>query len=148
MSYASLSEKEKDILYRGEISEGRYIAGGIIGTWPIGLGVGHAIQGRYTDKGWIFTVGELGAAMVMISGMGDCWTGSRYEACNGSNLAIGAFALVGFKIWEIVDLWAGPPEHNRRFRELKNRLGEGQVTFQPALLPMASGGMLGMRITF
>lgn len=148
ISYTSLSEKERDILQRGEITKGRYVVGGILGTWPLGLGIGHAIQGRYTDKGWIFTVGELGSIAVMASGMGDCWDGDGYRTCNGGAIVLGAVAFVGFKIWEIVDLWAGPPEHNRRYYELKSRLGEDEITFQPAFVPLADGGMLGLRVSF
>ena len=50
----------------GRIGVGRYIAGGVVGT-TLGLGIGHAIQGRYwRDYGWAFTAGGvitfLGAA--------------------------------------------------------------------------------------
>ncbi len=148
VSYAALSEKERDILQAGEISKSRYVVGGILGTWPLGFGIGHAIQGRYTDKGWIFTVGELGSISLAVAGLGDCWAGSRYETCNGGLVFAGVMAYVGFKVWEIVDLWAGPPEHNRRYREIRGRMGEGEVTFLPTLMPLADGGVLGVRMTF
>lgn len=148
VSYASLSEKERSILQRGEITKGRYVIGGILGTWPLGFGIGQAIQGRYSDTGWIFTAGELGSLAVMVSGMGDCLDGNRHSSCSGGTIVLGAVAFVGFKIWEIVDLWAVPPEHNRRYHELKSRLGEDQMTFQPTLVPLADGGVLGLRVTF
>ena len=55
----NLTEKDQEILEIGEISQTRYIIGGILGTYPIGLGVGHAVQGRWSQMGWIFTAGEL-----------------------------------------------------------------------------------------
>ncbi len=43
----------------GRIGIGRYVAGGVVGT-ALGLGIGHAIQGRYwRDYGWAFTVGTI-----------------------------------------------------------------------------------------
>ena len=43
----------------GRIAVGRYVAGGVVGT-TLGLGIGHAMQGRYwRDYGWAFTAGEI-----------------------------------------------------------------------------------------
>lgn len=150
ISYSSLSEKEREILARGEITQFQYIAGGIVGTYPIGLGVGHAIQGRYVEKGWIFTAGELGSLLVLIAGVGDCWDNynSRYRTCDGGMAVAGLIGYVGFRIWEIVDVWAAPPEHNRRLLEIKARLERGSISFKPALIPLADGGMLGVRMSF
>lgn len=150
ISYSSLSERERKILQIGEITPTRYVVGGILGTYPLGFGIGQAIQGRYLDTGWIFTVGEAASIVLMVSGVRDCWQGSYYESCNdGGAIVAGAIGFIAFKVWEIVDLWAVPPEHNRRYREIRSRMGEDQITFHPALLPIASGGaMLGLRITF
>ncbi|MFV3409919.1 hypothetical protein ACNH6C_15025 [Bdellovibrio bacteriovorus] len=155
ISYASLSENDRTILERGEISQTRYVVGGILATYPLGLGIGHAVQGRYMEKGWIFTVGELASIAVFAAGMGDCvastWS-SNNDNCNGSGglLFAGAFAYVGFRIWEAVDAWATPPEQNRRYRELKSRLpaSEDTITFEPGFMPLAGGGALGLRVTF
>lgn len=54
-----LTDKDKEILEIGEISTVSYVVGGVLGTYPVGLGIGHAIQGRWSQKGWIFTAGEL-----------------------------------------------------------------------------------------
>lgn len=155
ISYASLSESDRTILERGEISQARYVIGGILATYPLGLGIGHAVQGRYMEKGWIFTVGELASIAVFAAGMGDCvastWSSNK-DNCNGSGglLFAGAFGYVGFRIWEAVDAWATPPEQNRRYRELKSRLpaSEDTITFEPGFMPLAGGGALGLRVTF
>lgn len=153
ISYASLSERDRMILERGEISQTRYVIGGILATYPLGLGIGHAVQGRYTEKGWIFTVGELASLAVLMAGFGDCvdnWSSNK--ECNGSGGLVfaGVFGFVGFRIWEAVDAWAAPPEHNRRYRELKSRLlaSEDTITFEPGFVPLAGGGALGFRMTF
>lgn len=65
-------------------------AGAGLGT-VMGFGIGHAVQSRYTQRGWWFTVGEIGVWFVP-----------------------GAGALVGFlglKVWESWDVW------NYRYQE-------------------------------
>ena len=42
------------------ISEQQYHIGAAIGSIPIpSFGIGHAVQGRYMSRGWIFTAGEV-----------------------------------------------------------------------------------------
>jgi hypothetical protein len=79
----------------------RYIAGGIVGS-VLGLGVGHAIEGRY--KGLLFTITEAAAITLII-------VGSVVPMPQGAKIPIilvGALGLAGFKIWEIIDIWTGP----------------------------------------
>ena len=52
---------QMDALQLKEVSKTKYYIGGVLGTLP-GFGIGHAIQGRWKEKGWIFTAGELTAA--------------------------------------------------------------------------------------
>ena len=47
---------EKKIKY---ISKETYVSGGL--TAIVGFGLGHAILGRYKEKGWIFTLSEAGS---------------------------------------------------------------------------------------
>ncbi|MBX3034963.1 MAG: hypothetical protein KF865_13670 [Bdellovibrionaceae bacterium] len=148
-SYESLSPEERRILQNGPINDTRYIIGGILGTYPLGFGIGHAIQGRYADRGWVFTAGEAGSLAVLFAGVGSCldhgdWNSER-NSCNGGLMFLGLFGYVGFRVWEIIDVWAIPPQINRRYRELKSRLGE-RVSFEPFLLPQADGGRLGLRM--
>lgn len=147
VTYASLTDREREILRRGEISQTQYVLGGIFGTYP-GFGIGHAIQGRYTEKGWIFTAGELGSVVALAAGIADCWNGHGYYSCNGGLAFAGLAGYIGFRIWEIVDVWTTPREQNREYIELKNRMYQFSMKFEPALLPMADGGMLGIKLTF
>lgn len=152
----ALSESDQRILERGEISTARYIIGGVLGTYPLGLGIGHAIQGRYLESGWIFTAGELGSIGLIVIGFSNCLDNTWSNRSCGSNLAInlGVVGLIGFKVWEIIDLWAVPPELNRRYYELQNRIST-RVKVRPALLPIANyktgrteGAMLGLQLSF
>ena len=148
---AVLSEEERKTLDIGEISTTRYVIGGVIGTYPIGLGVGHAIQGRYGDKGWIFTVGELGSMAVLLAGLGDCtfddW--SDDDDCDGGGLIfLGAAGYVGFRIWEVIDVWAGSAEHNRRYREIRARQGQSTAQWKGFLAPTLDGGKFVLQYSF
>lgn len=145
--YENLNTDEKEILARGEISQASYIVGGILGIWP-GLGIGHAVQSRYSDKGWIFTVGELGSIAIMAIGISNsingttCTVGSASSTCTLSSagyteLVIGYLGFLGFKIWEIVDVWVGPPELNRKYHDLKGRVDDEETRTRFMILPVA-----------
>lgn len=145
-----LDPEDQRILERGEISTARYITGGILGTYPLGFGVGHAIQGRYHDKGWIFTVGELGSLAIAAAGASNCMDDSesgakRWGKCKSGLMVAGALAFTGFRIWEIFDLWFAPPKHNQRYRQLKE---QQTPTTSLYLMPTPSGGAIGLQWRF
>jgi hypothetical protein len=126
-----LTAEEAEILNRGPINDGAHIGGGLIALF-FGLGVGQAVQGRWSDTGWIFTVGEIGSGALMIWGITqvfqNCWDNEYETSCdNGSNsggtaIVFGALALTGFRIWEVVDAFAGPASHNRRYKDIQMRV--------------------------
>lgn len=118
-----LREEDEKILSIGEISTARYITGGILGTYPIGFGLGHAIQGRWSEDGWFFTAGELGSVSLVVAGILGC-VDQAFDGSNCSNLEsafiiTGAVGFIGFRIWEIADVWSKPPMYNNKYRDLK-----------------------------
>ncbi|MFQ5788519.1 MAG: hypothetical protein ACE5H1_11135, partial [Thermodesulfobacteriota bacterium] len=127
----SLSENDRRIMEIGEIGHSSYVWGGVVGTWP-GLGIGHAIQGRYFSRGWIFTVGEIASAVLAVQGRDysddSCEPGNP-DNCSESSISdlymLGAVGVTAFRIWEIIDVWAAPPEHNRKYHQIKKRLNQG-----------------------
>ena len=119
------------------ITQGKYTAGGIVST-SIGFGLGHAIQGRYMQKGWIFTAGELvslgaflgytysGISNVSISleDFSNIFEGSEDGDSKNKlksekdklikKLKISAVFLgiyLGFRIWEKIDIWMLPSDY-------------------------------------
>lgn len=149
-----LSPEDQRILERGEIVEARYIAGGVVGSIT-GFGIGHAIQGRYPDDGWIFTVTEGVSITVLYAGLISCLANSTVgNNCNGSGgVALAGFlGFLGFHIWEVVDLWASPPRLNRRYHELqkKRRVDSSPATdwrLFPTVVAEKSPG-LGLSMSF
>ncbi len=159
----SLTEQDKRLLEIGEISDTRYIVGGILGTYPIGLGIGHAVQGRWSDKGWIFTAGELGTATVFMIGALGCISNELNNGLNGKDdctglseamVVTGIVGYIGFRIWEIVDVWSVPPSHNRKVRELQQYIQKTpakEVKTSLHLVPLYNSQMgqgLGLRLIF
>lgn len=144
-----LSPEDHELLVRGEISDGAH-AGGAIASIFLGFGSGQAIQGRWSDTGWIFTLGETASFVAMIAGMvrtfDDCvdeFDNSR--DCDHSDgpplIIVGALGFTVFRVWEVVDAIGGPGEHNRRVRDLKYRLGMPvRVGFQPYVNRTRDGG--------
>jgi hypothetical protein len=155
----TITPEEHQLLLRGEISEGAHILGGAA-SFFLGFGTGQAIQGRWSDTGWIFTLGESASIAMMIAGVvrsiDDC--GFGHETCDDEGSADGTgmivVGLVGFsvfRVWEIIDAIGGPSGHNRRVRELKWRLGiPVQVSnLQPYVLRgRDGGGTAGLRFDF
>ena len=160
-----LTGEQADLLARGEISIGRYITGGIL-AYGVGFGVGHAVQGRWSDQGWIYTVGESASLIAIMYGLTQLADGrNNFDGTyqddyqenqrdrRGRNYALaGIVGLVGFRIWEVVDAWAAPPFHNRKVRALKRQLGlappELGFYLAPPQNPSASGGVAGLSLSF
>lgn len=139
-----ITPEERQILEDGEISTTRYVVGGILGTYPLGLGIGHAVVGKYSEKGWIFTVGQLGSAMIFVSGVSSCF--EDYDSSRGCGTAtLGLYALVGFRIWEIIDIWTIVPKHNRKYRSLKKLKEKYEMSFSPTLWKDSAGMALTLR---
>ena len=114
------------------------------------MGVGQAIQGRWGDTGWIFTLGETASFVAMIAGavrIADDCTDDFGDSrdCDHSDgapmMIVGALGFTVFRIWGTVDAFAGPTEHNRRVRELRWRLGMPvQVGWKPYVHRTRDGG--------
>lgn len=162
-----LTVDEQWLLSRGYISDNEHIVGGIASLF-VGFGVGQAVQGRWGQKGYIFTVGELASMGAMIYGMvsyvsacSDSFDDPYGETtCNESKQRRGAvlvfggmIGVLGFRIWEIVDAFAGPSEHNRQLHELRARLGMRDSYVQrvrPYVVPTGDGGgaLAGVALKF
>jgi hypothetical protein len=108
------------------ISKGKYIAGGIVGT-AAGFGIGHAIQGRYGSKGWIFTVTEgIGLGLFYYSFYSLFTNPSMFAIQFYGGLAM----FLGFHIWEIIDVWAAP----KRQPDGTYLVADAGLHFSPTLL--------------
>ena len=151
-----VSEEDREILDKGEMPMGRYIAGGVVGT-AVGFGIGHAIEGRYAFPGWIFTAGETISWITLAVGLSKCTTTTTYSStygysdtrdCGGGAKAaiiIGATALVGLRIWEILDVWLVPMAQNERYHAAEKR---SNLSFY-ALPPLdKSPFQVGMNLRF
>jgi len=141
-----LTPEEQSLLAEGEISIGIH-AGGVAADWLIGFGIGQAIQGRWSDTGWIFTLGEVGGLGMLIYGVTQlCWDLNSANTCDDNNAGVffvgGLVAYMGFHVWSIVDAAIGPAKHNRKVRELKRRIGLPVEAHRviPYTMPTPGGG--------
>ena len=152
---AGLTYDEQRLLARGEISPGAHVGGGILSLF-FGFGLGQAVQGRWTDTGWIFTVGESASFAAIFIGIGneieDC---GLQEDCDNDNdflIVAGIFGFIGFRVWELADAFVGPSNHNRRVRDLRMRLGyppTGYYSLAPYVAPtQRGGGVVGLTVRF
>jgi len=136
-----LSEEDRELIARGEVSDGQIVGGGLVGT-VFGFGLGHVVEGRYLDRGWIFTAGETVATAMLIKYLSDCYHVTGPDTCNqqhGGWLAGGMLLALGFRLWEILDVWHGPSVLNERVREARWRAGLTPVGFEIGPAPGAGG---------
>ncbi len=94
---------------RVPVATGKYITGGILGS-ALGLGIGHAVQGRYQERGWIFTATQAAGLAMLLGGCSNPKDrdGDGDKECRDSGLAAaGLGVMVGFRIWEVIDVWTG-----------------------------------------
>ena len=87
------------------LNKTRYKTGGVIGT-VLGLGLGHAIQGRY-KRGLFFTALQVGSIFAF---------GHYQEAPSGrwADLKVAMFFIyifMGLRAWEGADVWILPPSY-------------------------------------
>lgn len=150
-SSARLSAEEAAILARGEISEGEHLGGGLVGTFT-GFGLGHAVQGRFVDRGWIFLVGEAVSIAAAVTFAVRCAESSSINCEEEAGwLFAGVVGTIGFRVWEVIDVWRGPALHNARVRELRARLRgiDCGVTIQPAARDgKVHGATAGLELRF
>jgi hypothetical protein len=150
----ALSPEDQELLAQGEITDGQHVGGGLVALM-FGFGVGQAVQGRWHDTGWIFTVGESASFVAMIYGVIDGIDHCSGDVCGKASqgdvglIVGGALAFTALHVWEVVDAFVMPPKHNQRVRELKARLGMPSYALKPFVAPTAtSGGVAGLSVTF
>jgi hypothetical protein len=136
-----LTPEERELLTRGEISDGARVGGAWMNFF-FGLGVGQLMQGRWTETGWIFTLGETASVLAVTLGTlhaVDCY--ANEEDCHDLRgiawASLGAVTLLALRTWSVADALSGPIRHNQRVRELRARTG-----FMPYVAPR-DGGMAG-----
>jgi hypothetical protein len=155
---SQLTAEETLLLQRGEISSNAHFGGVVAAVFP-GLGVGQAVQGRWSEAGWIFTLGEGASFVIMSVGISkevDCIAPAS-GGCTNSNDGEGLFiagivGLVAFHVWDVVDAVVGPSKRNTRIRELRSRHGIAQPMFGKRITPYVNrshdAGVAGVSLSF
>ncbi len=150
-----LSADDQRLLARGEISAGAHAGGGIASLF-FGFGLGQAVQGRWGDTGWIFTVGETASIVAILVGINneieDCGFNDDCDNDNDTLIVAGIVGIIGFRVWELADAFVGPSNHNRKVRELRLRLGYPPTQYYglaPYVAPTRhGGGVAGLTFRF
>jgi len=156
LSLSNLTTEEIKTYQYGEISTGALIGGGLLGTF-VGFGTGHIVYGKYTSKGWIFTVSELASMLALVYGASQVTTCLLFipgSDCAGGVAwySVGAMGYVGFHLWEIIDVWTIPGSHNRDYRAIKSRLGIKELSRSIYLTPhfsseVRNGTQIGLSLS-
>lgn len=125
-----------------QISRGRYVTGGVLST-VLGLGIGHAVQGRYLPLGLVFTVGEAASWAVFLvdrsslkydDNLGDYFEGA------GTLGWIGVGVAGALHIWEVLDSWIVGNEYTKAKAQMSGAGISEKYTPQVTVLPVSGSG--------
>ena len=152
LSPASVPTKSEAVLLQEDEVTDEQISYGIAANVLVGFGIGQALEGRWSDTGWIFTLGMGVSAVVLGDGLSsliqnagcDC----EYRDAGRGSIYAGTIGLAAFYVAGIVDAYVGARIHNRKLRELRMRLGT-----PPKILPYVKksrdgGGTAGLTFRF
>jgi hypothetical protein len=122
-----LTLDDQYLLERGYISDGQHIGGTLVAAF-FGFGIGHAIQGRFTERGYLFAIGDAVTGLIFMNGVVKLFT--CFEGCSDARvdnavnwMLVGLLSTTVVRTWEVVDAATGPATHNRKLRALHSRLG-------------------------
>ena len=135
-------EGESEDSDRKEISTGRYVGGGIASLF-LGLGIGHAIQGRYADWGWVHTVMQLGGIVIATIGQVEVDEAlgiheyplppidyDKLESGRRTR-STGYLLLIGSRIAEIIGVWIINEDRYKIVSNDKQLYQKGSISLLP-----------------
>jgi hypothetical protein len=140
-----LTDDDRDVLARGEITNDQQIGGGVVALM-FGFGTGQAVEGRWRDTGWMFTLGDTVAGAALMAGIiSTIGGGPGCHTCARDTppvLIAGAVSLTLLRIWETTDALVAPVIHNRRLRALRS------ANVAPYVSLPQNAGVAGLGWTF
>lgn len=146
-----LTAEDQELLAEGEMPMIQHAGGGALAFF-VGFGVGHAVQGRWLERGWLFTAADTlsyAALFVGVRDFSDCIEGPCDNSRAGLLIATGLIGIAGFHIWETLDAFVVPANRNKRVRQLRWRLGLPQQQVRFYVTPHQDGGAIaGMTLRF
>lgn len=117
---------DQRLLAIGEISNTQQVLGTAIAIFP-GFGLGQAVEGRWRERGWIFTLGEAGSLGVYALAASCAFTKGQSCSDTAYDIAVvGVISLAAFHVAGILDAAIAPVFHNRRVHELRARIAPAQ----------------------
>jgi hypothetical protein len=141
-----LDDDDRSVLEQGEISNGQTIVGGVAAIL-VGFGIGQSIEGRWLERGWMFTVVDTGAVALEAAGVIEVFSRGCNHACENRGLTmLGTAAAIelGSRILQTWDAFTGPEAHNRRVHELRARTGLTRIV--PYVSPTGVGLGIGLQM--
>lgn len=152
-NYSLLTLEERELLLQGEISGAQVVGGALLSGW-LGFGIGHAVQGRYGDVGWKFTIGEAATIAGVFIGVSMLVEEDLENTGDQGGETVLVASIVGYgvlRIWEFIDVVAGPGEHNRKVRAARWKAsGAPPPGYSFYVVPSkgGSGGVAGLSMRF
>ena len=101
------------------ITQSQYVVSGVA-ELIVGFGIGHAVQGRYVNRGWFFTAAPL---LVYFVGLG---ISSLVDGGHKSGLSyevnrVSLSLVTALRVWGIIDAWMLPNHYKVKKDNMKFR---------------------------
>jgi len=153
---SKLSPEELEIYNRGEMPNGRLIGAGFAGIFA-GFGIGHAIVDHYGDIGWILTAGEVASIGLIGASAAMAYDSDKekydFDISSGTTMGIGIAAIIGFRAFEIYDIWTRPWNEQKQYKVIKNTKMGGKAEapsnqWSFLVLPRSGGGTVSFALHF
>jgi hypothetical protein len=118
--------------FEDDVSEMQQIMGPPVALM-FGFGLGHVVEGRWHEKGWLFTAGDSIAMTLWMGGMITGMTCERRCEAPAAAYVSGMLGLVALRFWQTADTVTGARAKNRRVMQQRLRM-------EPLLAPPRGGG--------
>jgi len=133
---------EGEMAGSSQISRGRYVTGGVLST-VLGLGIGHAVQGRYLPLGLVFTLGEAASWTVFLvdrSSYNHEEDLADFYQSTGTVGWIGLGVAGALHIWEVLDSWIVGNKYTKAKAQMSGAGISEKYTPQVTVLPVSGSG--------
>lgn len=92
-------------------------------AFTVGFGLGHVVEGRWLEKGWIFTAGETAGVALWMGGYMMDMSCDKHCELVGPMIITGMIGTLALRIWESVDAVNGARLKHARYLDRRARYG-------------------------
>jgi hypothetical protein len=148
---AVLTPDEREIFSHHRFyNDGQRIGGTVLAVMP-GFGLGHVLQGRWLERGWLFTLSQIAGLVILSYGhdraLDECAVGERCTSTGVRFYVAGWVLFAGGWIGGVLDAYITPTRRNNRLLDIRRRAYHSRLI--PYVAPArGDGAVAGVSFRF